>query len=465
MLAAPDFALRHLYAQMQALDVLNSQLHKLGSCVWVSFKEAKTTFEYLASVFNLQGIYSHQETGTGRTFRRDKDVAGWCEIQNIPWVEFRQSPVSRAGKNYDESEKVLRFGEPLPGPDSLPLPPAPLPPSGFAHVDELRVRFGRHFEHITSDTFQPVSESAAWECLESFLNERGEGYRGGISSPNSGFSSGSRLSAHLAWGTVSARQVFNALEHRRKVFSEKTDPAMSDWKKSLSAFQSRLFWRDHFMQRFETAWWMETQSINSAYEQVRYQSEPALLDAWMEGKTGFPLVDACIRCLNQTGFLNFRMRAMVTNVACFGLHLSWRDIQYPLARLFYDYEPGIHFSQIQMQAGIVGINAMRVYSPQKQLIEQDPECRFVKTWCPELAYVQNVQILAGNLKGVYTDPVVNLVSRQREMKNQLYAIKRSTESRAQSQAVLERFGSKRNTNRRRPTARRKQDTSQLSLFN
>ena len=56
-------------------------------------------------------------------------------------------------------------------------------------------------------------------------------------------------------------------------------------------------------------------------------------------------------------FMNFRMRAMVVSFACFGLHLSWRTIHAPLARLFLDYEPGIHLSQLQMQAGITGINA------------------------------------------------------------------------------------------------------------
>ena len=72
------------------------------------------------------------------------------------------------------------------------------------------------------------------------------------------------------------------------------------------------------------------------------------------------------------------MRAMIVSFACFVLHISWKEINYPLAKLFIDYEPGIHISQLQMQAGIVGINTIRVYSPSKQAIDQDPDAIFIK---------------------------------------------------------------------------------------
>jgi len=90
------------------------------------------------------------------------------------------------------------------------------------------------------------------------------------------------------------------------------------------------------------------------------------------------MIDACMRCLNATGFMNFRMRSMLVSFACYGLHLDWRLIHPHLARVFLDYEPGIHLSQLQMQAGVVGINTIRVYSPHKQIIDQDPECVFIK---------------------------------------------------------------------------------------
>ena len=135
-----------------------------------------------------------------------------------------------------------------------------------------------------------------------------------------------------------------------------------------------------------------------------------MLDAWCEGRTGYPLVDACMRCLNAIGFLNFRMRAFVVSFAVYGLHLDWRTIHPHLARIFYDYEPGIHLAQLQMQAGVVGINTIRVYNPTKQLIDQDPYCKFVKQWVSELsalpvAHAEGAQSLRINLQRRLTEDV------------------------------------------------------------
>ena len=106
--------------------------------------------------------------------------------------------------------------------------------------------------------------------------------------------------------------------------------------------------------------------------------------AWSEGKTGWPFFDACMRSLTATGWINFRMRAMLQSVASYTLWLPWRDSGSHLARQFLDYEPGIHWSQVQMQSGVTGINSVRAYSILKQSIDQDPEGEFIKRWVSEL---------------------------------------------------------------------------------
>ena len=98
-----------------------------------------------------------------------------------------------------------------------------------------------------------------------------------------------------------------------------------------------------------------------------------LLNAWENGETGFPFVDACMRYLRKTGWINFRMRAMLMSFASYHLWLDWRKSGKILANFFTDYDPGIHWPQVQMQSGTTGINAIRIYNPIKQGIDQDPQ--------------------------------------------------------------------------------------------
>ena len=289
-----------------------------------------------------------------------------------------------------------------------------------------------------------MSETAAAETLASFLGHRGIGYSGGISSPNRAFESGSRLSVHLAWGTTTGRAVYAATQARIDELKTVAHPDAAAWRKSLTAFKSRLHWRDHFIQRLETEPGMEFGPLNAAYADLPTPGD-AFLGDWLAGRTGWPLVDACMRCAAQTGFLNFRMRALVTSVAVHSLRMSWATVLHPMARLWADYEPGIHIAQTQMQAGVVGINQLRVYSPDKQLADQDPDAVFVRRWVPELSGATPAAIFAHPetpLPG-YPLPLVDWRATSKAMRDDFTAIRERPETRALADAVYLRHGSRR----------------------
>lgn len=454
---AEDASAFHLHAQLTALADLQNSLRLRGAELLVVRSDLPLGFSLLRQHIHFTHIFSHEETGAAVTFKRDIAVKKWCDTESVVWQEIPQSGVVRALRSHDNRQQYIAErlfdSEPLPVPEVVPQPLLPsltINQHNCYQIPQLQELAPQLLDkRIQWSSVQVVNERRAQRTLDSFLSDRGLGYRGGISSPNKAFFYGSRLSPHIAWGTISLRRIFSRLHQRLTELDELLDVQSDNklaqrWHKSLEGFSARLFWRDHFVQRLESASWMESRALNPAYEQLEYSQDAARLDAWINGHTGFPLIDACMRCLQATGFLNFRMRAMVVNFACFGLHIHWRDLQYPLARLFTDYEPGIHFSQIQMQAAIVGINTIRVYSPLKQLMDQDPNCQFIKRWVPELRGFSAEQIACHEtitLPG-YSAPLVNAEHNIRIMKERISVIRKSDEGQESAQRVLVKHGSR-----------------------
>lgn len=145
---------------------------------------------------------------------------------------------------------------------------------------------------------------------------------------------------------------------------------------------------------------MEHRSVFQAWEHLRVgntfmfgdsvllgqTTEQQRIAAFEQGKTGYPMVDACMRCLLHTGWLNFRMRCMLASFATFNLWLDWRVVAGHLARCFLDYEPGIHYVQLQLHAGTFG-GMCHCYNVTKQAKEHDPHGVFIRKYVPELANV------------------------------------------------------------------------------
>jgi len=226
---------------------------------------------------------------------------------------------------------------------------------------------------------------------------------------------------------------------------------VGSWRGSMKSFNARLHWRDHFIQKLEDEPSLEFENLHKAYDGMWPSSaDPVRLRAWQSGQTGLPFVDACMRCLNHTGWINFRMRAMLMSIASFQLWLPWRASGEHLARQFTDYEPGIHWSQVQMQSGTTGINIVRMYNPVKQGQDQDPDGSFTRRWLPELAEVPDEYLQqpwrwhrAGTvLDKRYPLVIIDPVKSARRARELIWGVRKSPQFRAQAKAIVQQHGSR-----------------------
>jgi deoxyribodipyrimidine photo-lyase len=163
-----------------------------------------------------------------------------------------------------------------------------------------------------------------------------------------------------------------------------------------------------------------------------------------------------MRALLASGWINFRMRAMLLSFASHHLWIDWRDSGLHLARLFVDYEPGIHWSQCQMQSGTTGINTIRIYNPIKQGLDHDPEGEFLEHWLPELAGVPAIwrhepwrmdpatqEACGCRIGRDYPAPIVEVAAAAREARERLWGLRRQPGFGAAADAIQERHGSRR----------------------
>ncbi|MFN9847062.1 MAG: FAD-binding domain-containing protein [Alphaproteobacteria bacterium] len=442
--AQPDASARQWDFAAECLKELDQALKTLGQPLYVRTGEAAQILAQLHAQRGIAALWSHEETGNGWTYARDLVVAAWARRAGVPWHEARQFGVIRRLKSRNgwarawdqdmaqpltpQPTALTRLeglqGDRLPDSATLGLAPDPCP---------YRQTGGR---------------TAALTTLDSFLNARGRDYRFQMSSPVTAFDASSRLSPHLTWGTISMREVAQTSAARMRDLRASGDPDASRWRASLVSFIGRQHWHCHFMQKLEDEPRIEFENLHPAYNGLRPQvADPDHLAAWSEGRTGFPFVDACMRALNQHGWINFRMRAMLMSFASYHLWLPWRETGLHLARKFVDYEPGIHWSQVQMQSGTTGINTMRIYNPVKQGLDQDPDGRFVRAYLPELsdvpgAFLHEPWAWPGSARLAYPPPLVDNAAAARAAREAVHAVRQGPAHGDQARDIVARHGSR-----------------------
>ena len=460
----PDTSMRQWMFLRECLEELQADLSQLGLSLYVTVGSVLKSLTELHHRYGIDRLLSHEETGNQWTYERDIAVREWTNSSGIEWLEVPQHGVIRRLNNRDgwaEAWEQQMHQPIVPLPDSCQSFTAvgmtgsvSIPPLPFVSM-----------QNDCCPSRQTGGRSEGLKLLTSFLAERGEHYQKEMSSPVTAGQSCSRLSAHLAYGSVSMREVLQVKSAAQNMYRSLPASERGGWGKSLSSYSARLHWHCHFIQKLEDDPSHESEDVHTAYEGMRGETRnDKYLQVWAAGQTGYPFIDACMRSLIDSGWINFRMRAMLLSFASYQLWLHWREPGLHLARMFVDYEPGIHWNQVQMQSGTTGINTVRMYNPVKQSIDQDPDGVFIRQWVPELADVDIAHLhepwkmtaLEQQMCGCYIgqhypEPIVDHIAAAKFAREKLREVRNAPGFQQESQVIQERHGSRKGNSQNKPT--------------
>jgi deoxyribodipyrimidine photo-lyase len=208
-----------------------------------------------------------------------------------------------------------------------------------------------------------------------------------------------RLSPHLKFGTISVREAYYKF---KSVLNNNNE------------LVKQLYWRDFYLRIIDQFPDIKKSNTRPNFNKMKWTKNKKYLDAWKQGNTGFPLVDAGMREMNETGFMHNRVRMVVATCLIYNLHLDWRDGERYFSQMLIDSDVSNNNGNWKWIAGIESFSndyykAMSITSQTKRF---DPDCKYIKKWIPELKNIDKKYIINRDMYGEhydseYPDPIVD----------------------------------------------------------
>lgn len=400
LLHHPETAPARVAFMLECLRSLDADLRDRGGRLILRYGDPVTVLPQLICDTQADGIYTHVdfERLYGRVRDARLNVALAEQSLKIRWFEpaGTTAELITTGQYrqlwFDQMSEAI-----VPTPTRIDVSPdvfsEPLPTlADLGLVND-------------SKPLPPVSNGAAYKLLDRFLEHKTQHYYWQLSYPSANASSG--LSPYIKFGVISLRECYQATQRLERSPDERVQ-------RSCQQFISRLRWNSGFGQRFRYLPQMEVRSLYRHFDEEGFAFDETLYQAWQQGQTGFPIVDAAARCLLATGgwqTFNFRTRACHASFLSNLLGMDWRYGALHFMRHLLDGDCPIDHYQWAMQAGITSAidkNWTRIYNPGQAAVDRfDPRGQFIKRWVPELRHLPPEQLGVPPVVKGYPAPIID----------------------------------------------------------
>ncbi len=345
------------------LEKLNNELIEVGSSLLVKHGKPSEVFEKLVKEYTIEKVFTNHDYEP-YAIKRDEEIASFLKSKNISFHHFKDhvifehnevlkddgtpytvfTPYSNRWKAnlnefYLQSYPTKKYFSNFYKSKSFPFP-------SFRQIGFEKTDLKIPEENVSSDLIRNYPKTRDFPAIQGT----------------------SHISVHLRFGTISIRKLIR----KAKKYGEK--------------FFNELIWREFYSSILQHFPQIVTESFKPEYDHIQWRNNEKEFEAWCEGKTGFPIVDAGMRELNATGYMQNRVRMITASFLTKDLLIDWRWGEAYFAKKLLDYEMASNIGGWQWAAssGVDAAPYFRIFNPTEQTKKFDPELKYIRKWIPEL---------------------------------------------------------------------------------